>query len=91
MSEREFLEFKFLKLYTFSCYSCILYLYDFTDNHKKDDTLETSTTLNELLERVRTSTNCEAMNKKKSDDDDDRRIKRVDLTNHSCRTHGCYV
>ena len=33
MSEREFLEFKFLKLYTFLCYSCILYLYDFTDNH----------------------------------------------------------
>ena len=52
-----------------------------------DDTLETSNTLNELLERVRTSTNCEAMNKKKSDDNDDRRIKGVDSTNHTCRTH----
>ena len=56
-----------------------------------DDTLEMSNTLNELLERVRTSTNCEAMNKKKSDDDDDRRIERVDLTNHTCSTHGCSV
>ena len=43
-----------------------------------DDTLETSNTLNELLERVRTSTNCEAMNKKKSDDNNDGRTKRAD-------------